>query len=89
MRSFRAGLEALDGFITDRTAWLIEHHMEAHLIHDRTIGQRALRRLRESPDFDDLVLLGECDRGGRQPGVQVQELDGVLDYLRDLARQYG
>ena len=84
-----AGLKALDGFITERTAWLIEHHMEAHLIHDRTIGQRALRRLRESPDFDDLVLLGECDRGGRQPGVQVQELDDVLDYLRDLARQYG
>ena len=24
--------------ITPRTAWLIEHHMEAHQIRDRTIG---------------------------------------------------
>jgi len=24
-----SGLEALEGHITDRTAWLIEHHMEA------------------------------------------------------------
>jgi HD superfamily phosphodiesterase len=84
-----AGLEALDGFITDRTAWLIEHHMEAHAIHDRTIGHRALRRLQESPDFEELVLLGECDRAGREPGVQVPELDEALDHLRDIARQYG
>jgi len=84
-----AGLEALEGFVTPRTAWLIEHHMEAHRIYDRTIGQRALRRLRESPDFDELCLLGECDRAGRQPGVDVPDLDEALDYVRDLARQYG
>ncbi|MFP6762872.1 MAG: HD domain-containing protein, partial [Planctomycetaceae bacterium] len=84
-----AGLDALDGFITRRTAWLIEHHMDAHLIYDRTIGQRALRRLRASPDFDELCLLGECDRAGRQPGVDVPDLDEALDYVRDLARQYG
>jgi len=35
-----AALEALDGFITERTAWLIEHHMEAQLVLDGTIGAR-------------------------------------------------
>jgi hypothetical protein len=84
-----AGLELLDGLITDRTAWLIEHHMQAHAIRDRSIGQRAHRRLKRSPDYDELVLLGECDRGGRVPGTQVCELEEALDYIRDLARQYG
>lgn len=84
-----AGLEALDGHITPRTAWLIEHHMDAHRIADRSIGHRALRRLQQSPDYEELVLLGECDREGRQPGFDVPELEDVLDHLRDLARQYG
>jgi hypothetical protein len=84
-----AGLEALDGHITERTAWLIEHHMEAHRVADRTIGYRAHRRLKESADYDELVLLGECDRAGRQAGVDVPDLDEVLDDIRNLARQYG
>lgn len=84
-----AGLEALDGHISDRTVWFIRHHMEAHLVRDRTIGHRAHRRLRDSPDYDELMLLEECDNNGRQPGVIVGELDEALDYIRDLARQYG
>ena len=84
-----AGLEALDGHITERTAWFIEHHMEAHLVHDRTIGHRAHRRLRESPDYEELMILEECDHNGRQPGAMVCDLDEALDYIRDLARQYG
>ena len=84
-----AGLEALDGHITERTAWLIEHHMEAHMVRDRTIGHRAHRRLRESPDYEELMILQECDHNGRQPGAMVCELDEALDYIRDLARQYG
>ena len=84
-----AALEALEGHITERTAWLIEHHMEAHLIANRTIGHRALKRLQESPDYEDLVLLGECDRAGREPAYDAPELDEALDYIRDLAIQYG
>ncbi|MEM8947361.1 MAG: HD domain-containing protein [Planctomycetota bacterium] len=83
-----AGLEALDEAITERTAWLIEHHMLAHAIADRSIGSRAHRRLRESEHYDDLVLLGECDRAGRQPGVEAPELDEVLDYLRSLGGMF-
>ena len=80
-----AGLEALQGFITDRTAWLIRHHMDAHGIHDGTLGQRARRRLRESEDFDELLLLSQCDREGRQVGVMVPDVEEVLTYVRDLA----
>ncbi len=33
-----AGLDALSGFVTARTAWLIEHHMLGHGLLDGTIG---------------------------------------------------
>ena len=84
-----AGLEALEGHITARTSWLIEHHMDVHKIRDRTIGHRAHLRLRESPDYDDLLRLGVCDRGARVCGAQVPDVDEALDELRDLARMYG
>lgn len=84
-----SGLTALQGFITERTGWLIKHHMDAHQLHDRTIGVRARRRLESNPNFDDLVLLGECDRGGRQRGVQTTELEDALDYIRGLESRFG
>jgi predicted HD phosphohydrolase len=84
-----AGLEALEGFITPRTAWLIEHHMEANALRDGTLGARSRRRLQESEDFDELMLLSVCDRGGRQRGVEAPDLDEALEYLRDLARTCG
>ena len=84
-----AGLEALSGFMTDRTSWLIAHHMEAHLIHDGTIGARARRRLQQHEDYEYLVMLGECDRGGRIPGMEVEDVDDVLDYIRSLSSMYG
>ena len=79
-----AALEALAGAIDERTAWLIEHHMLAHKIADGTIGARAHRRMREHAWYDDLVLLEQCDRRGRQRGVEAPELDEALDYLRVL-----
>lgn len=84
-----SGLEALEGFITERTAWLIEHHMEAHRILDGTIGARAHRRLRENESYDELVLLCHCDRGGRVAGVQTSELEEALDYVRELGFSNG
>ncbi|MCC6491671.1 MAG: HD domain-containing protein [Pirellulales bacterium] len=81
-----AGLQALDGSISPRTSWLIEHHMLAHGIADQTLGRRAHRRLREHEYYDDLLLLGQCDRAGRRPGVEAPELDEALDYIRQLDR---
>lgn len=85
----RSGLEALDGYITDRTRWLIENHMDAHKILNGTIGVRAERRLREHPDFEELELLSRCDQAGRQRGAQVPDVNEALDQIAELARLYG
>lgn len=83
-----AGLEALSGFISPRTTWLIQHHMEAHKIHDRTIGARRRRRLAASPWFDELCLLGQCDREGRVPGADVDEVEDALDHIENIAQMF-
>jgi predicted HD phosphohydrolase len=84
-----ASLEALDGFVTQRTAWLIEHHMAGQAILDGSLGHRARRRLRQSESYDELLLLCRCDRAGREVGVPVPELDEALDYVRDLSVTFG
>ena len=84
-----AGLEALEGFITERTTWLIAHHMDGHALRDGTIGARARKRLQASPDFEELELLSRCDVDGRQQGVQVPEVEEALDYIRELAAACG
>lgn len=81
-----AGLEALQGFVTTRTAWLIEYHMEAQKVLDGSIGVRARRRLQQAESYEELVTLAECDRDGRQQGVEVSDLDESLQYIRDLAQ---
>jgi hypothetical protein len=80
-----AGLDALEGFITPRTAWFIEQHPAAQQELEGTLGVRARRRLRQSPDFDLLLELARCDRMGRQRGALVPDVDEALAYVRDLA----
>ncbi len=77
-------LEALEGSISERTAWLIEHHMDAQAYQDGTLGYRARIRLQASEYFDDLLLLHELDRRGRVRGAFVCELDEALDYIRGM-----
>jgi predicted HD phosphohydrolase len=84
-----AALEALDGFITRRTAWLIEHHADAHALLDGTLGVRSRRRLEASEDYEELRLLAECDRAARQTGVEVPDAEEAIEYLRDLAESCG
>ncbi len=79
-----AALAALDGAITERTAWLIEHHMDAHAYRAGTLGARARRRLEQSENFEDLLLLNEMDRAGRVPGAVVPTLDEAISMLRAL-----
>jgi hypothetical protein len=80
----QAGLEALEGLVSERTAWLIANHMEGHKIHDGSLGARAHRRLRENENYEDLLLLSECDRAGRISGVETTSLEDALDYIRSL-----
>lgn len=85
----QAGLEALEDFITPRTAWLIEHHMEAAELRAGTLGARAKRRLQESEDYEDLLLLAQCDRRGRERGVEAPDLEEAIAYLRELNEMCG
>jgi hypothetical protein len=84
-----ACLQALDGLITERTRFLIEHHMHAHDYRQGKLGARLRRELEVSPDFEELMLLHECDVDGRVPGAAVCSLDEALDYLRELERSNG
>jgi predicted HD phosphohydrolase len=80
-----SGLDALEGFITERAAWLIEHHMTAHRIMDGTIGARAHRRLRENESYEELILLCQCDRAGRVAGVQTSTLEEAIETIQQLS----
>ena len=84
-----AGLEALDGFITPRTAWLIEHHMEGHAMMDGSLGARSRRRLTACEDFEELLTLARCDRDGRERGVEVSDVTDAIEYVRELAQACG
>jgi hypothetical protein len=80
-----AGLEALGDTISPRTAWLIEHHVEALSLGDGTLGVRLRRRLEATEDFDELTLLAQCDRHGRAAGMETPDLWDALRYVRQLA----
>src|SRR3954449_10686793 len=79
-----AGLQALEGTITERTETLIAHHMDALAYRNGTLGARARQRLQQSEDFEDLMLLRELDRRGRVPGAFVGELEEALEFLHGL-----
>jgi hypothetical protein len=83
-----AGLEALEGFISERTRWLIEHHMEAHKVLDGSLGMRARRRLHEHESYEELLLLCQCDRAGRVAGVATSDLDEALGYISELGDKF-
>ncbi|MEE9404850.1 MAG: hypothetical protein V3V20_08150 [Algisphaera sp.] len=76
-----AGLEALDGIISNRTHWLIAHHMDAHKLKAGTLGHRATQRLRQHENFDDLMQLQTHDQAGRQRGVAVPTIEEALNAL--------
>ncbi len=82
-----AGIQALEGTITERTETLIAFHMDAHAYRDGTLGARARARLEQCEEFEDLMLLRELDKRGRQPGAVVGELDDALNHIRRLAEE--
>jgi hypothetical protein len=84
-----AALSALDGLITDRTHFFIEHHMNAHEHRAGKLPGRLRHELESSPDFEDLMLLRELDDAGRVPGAMVGSVDEALDFLKELERSNG
>jgi predicted HD phosphohydrolase len=77
---------ALEGHITPRTAWLMDHHVEALKLLDGELGVRSRRRIEASENFDELMLLAQCDRDGRVRCIETPDVDEALEYLRDLDR---
>ena len=80
-----AGLAALEGTITERTEWLIEHHMDALAYKDRSLDKEARQALERAEHFEDLMLLRDCDDLGREVGIETTTVDEALQYLRSLA----
>jgi hypothetical protein len=85
----RAGLSALEGLITERTRFLIAHHMDAHEYRGGKLPGRLRRELEASEDFEDLLLLRQLDDAGRVSGAAVGTVDEALDYLKELERSNG
>src|SRR5207248_8788223 len=84
-----AGLEALEGLITERTAYFIRHHMDALALKAGTLGAKLKAELRASPDFEDLMLLRELDTAGRVPGALVGTVEEALDFMKELEQTNG
>jgi hypothetical protein len=82
-----AGLQALEGAITERTTFLIAHHMDALAYVDGSLGHRAKERLAASEHFEDVMLLRELDTAGRRRGVDVCSVAEALAYVRELERE--
>ncbi|HMO14986.1 MAG TPA: HD domain-containing protein [Pirellulaceae bacterium] len=83
-----AGVEAICDYVTPRTLWLVENHMQAHKYRDGRLGHRAKTRLRENESFDELMILAECDRQGRVCGIETTSLEDAIEYLRDISDQF-
>jgi predicted HD phosphohydrolase len=79
-----AAVEALRGTITERTLWLIEHHMDLMNTKDRPLAAKLRKELESSEFYEDLKQLRELDNAGRVPGEPVETVDEVLAYIRSL-----
>ncbi len=80
-----AGLEALEGTLTDRETFLIKHHMEALHYHDRTLGNKRSAKLQQSEWFEDLMALREIDNDARVIGMEVPSVETAMEILACMA----
>ncbi len=79
-----AALESLRGAITERTTWLIEHHMDLMNAREKPMRSKLKRELELSEYYEDLKLLRELDEAGRVPGQPAISVDEALAYLKSL-----
>ncbi len=79
-----AAVDGLRGAVTERTLWLIAHHMDLLPDRRRALGAKQRREIDESEYADDLKLLRECDDAGRATGVDVVTLEEALEYIQGL-----
>jgi hypothetical protein len=82
-----AGVDALRGAVTERTLWLIEHHMDLLANREKPLPAKLKRELEGSEYYEDLKLLLELDDAGRVPGQHVDSVDEVLAYLKGIEEE--
>ena len=82
-----AAVESLRGSVTERTLWLIEHHMDLGAGTGRTLNARQRNELDASEYLEDLKLLRELDDAGRATGVVVENVDEALAYIKGLEHE--
>ena len=75
-----AALTSLEGTISPRTAWLIEH--QNALI--KPVSPRTRADFSGHEWYEDLVLLRELDEQGRTPGIDVMDVDEAIEYLKEV-----
>ncbi len=81
-----AGLEALEGTLSEREEFLIAHHMDAQAYTNRTIGGKLGARLAASEWFEDLMVLRDIDDRARERGVEVCSVEEAIAFLREMGR---
>jgi len=82
-----AGLEALEGTLTEREEFLIRHHMDALALRAGTLGAKMTRRLRASEWFEDLLALRAIDDAARVCGSVVCTVEEAVEYLQELGEE--
>lgn len=82
-----AGLEALEGTLSERETFLIAHHMDAQAIRDGTLGVKLRRRIQESEWFEDLMALRDIDDRARVPGARVCTPEEAIEHLRAMEQE--
>ncbi|RJP39074.1 MAG: tRNA adenylyltransferase [Phycisphaerales bacterium] len=80
-----AAMEALEGLVTQRTAFLIENHMRALELKAGTLPVKIKSALQSSEWFEDLMDLRDVDDQARRTGVPVPTVDEALEFVRCLA----
>jgi hypothetical protein len=80
-RPLEAAWNAIGALVTDRTWFFIENRAEAQ---EYVRSGKIRGALKKSEDFDDLVLLAQCDLKGRQRGAQVSTVEESLEYIEGL-----
>jgi hypothetical protein len=70
------GADLLEGLLSDRSVWLVRHHLD--LLRD---ARRTRQRYFDTPELLDLERLRRWDVGGRRRDAAVLEVDDALDIL--------
>lgn len=72
----QVGAQALQGAVSERVCWLVEHHMDL-LYHPK----RTRKRLKHTPQLRDLELLRRWDMAGRDPYAPVMAPEEAVELL--------